>query len=389
VRNESHRGAPPTSSDLSSLAESCVAGGPATADDDFGRGLLAGLDPNILTSAVPTRRVSQVPEIQIALDTTDGAARLAITPPPPGSRQWTTRSRSRSVRNTAIWAFAATAAILSGGALGYVTRSPAASVLARASTRARTSTRTLAAAAALPRATGALLSHGATVAIHAVTRDAVRIAHDEAPPLETPTLETPATETSAIDPLQPAPHHHHHHHHSHDALNGESDDVPETAATETVPTAPNPVDTHPPNTVTTPAAVAHDEGTTCVRGCNGNLDCMAACAVHPRPAANVESARPAPEPERAALLPDTPSRHDVVHAIRAVAPAVRECAAGHHDTAFVTFVFNRWGRVTTADSELPYLGTPIGACISRAVRAATVPPFTRSRFSVRAPFEMP
>jgi hypothetical protein len=44
------------------------------------------------------------------------------------------------------------------------------------------------------------------------------------------------------------------------------------------------------------------------------------------------------------------------------------------------------GCVTTANVAPPFAGTPAGSCIARAVRGASVPPFTRPTFSVNFPF---
>jgi hypothetical protein len=51
-------------------------------------------------------------------------------------------------------------------------------------------------------------------------------------------------------------------------------------------------------------------------------------------------------------------------------------------------VFDHSGHVADASVDAPYRDTSEGDCIVRAASAAVVPPFTRERFSVRAPFTM-
>ena len=87
-----------------------------------------------------------------------------------------------------------------------------------------------------------------------------------------------------------------------------------------------------------------------------------------------------------AWRPETPARADVVRALANVSGAVRQCAGDRHEMAFVTIVFAASGRATIANVEVPYAGSPTGSCMARAASAASVPPFTRRTFSVRAPF---
>jgi hypothetical protein len=54
----------------------------------------------------------------------------------------------------------------------------------------------------------------------------------------------------------------------------------------------------------------------------------------------------------------------------------------------VTVTFASSGRVTTANVAPPFAGTPTGSCIARAVRSATVPPFSRPTFQVNYPFAL-
>lgn len=82
-----------------------------------------------------------------------------------------------------------------------------------------------------------------------------------------------------------------------------------------------------------------------------------------------------------------PTRVDVTHAVTAVGPAVAACAAGHHGAVRALIVFDGpSGSVRTVTLAGPDVGTPISACMERAIRAARVPPFTRDSFEVSYPF---
>lgn len=90
----------------------------------------------------------------------------------------------------------------------------------------------------------------------------------------------------------------------------------------------------------------------------------------------------------AASGPQTPSRGSVVGAMRAVSGAVRACGNGAHGTAPVRIVFSGSnGRVTSAQVSGNFPG-PVRSCIARAVRAAHVPPFRQSSFSINFPFSL-
>ena len=72
--------------------------------------------------------------------------------------------------------------------------------------------------------------------------------------------------------------------------------------------------------------------------------------------------------------------------MRGVTGAVNGCAQGQTGTAMVAITFASSGRVTTAQVQAPFAGTPAGSCIAREGRAATVPPFSRPTFTVNYPF---
>ena len=84
-----------------------------------------------------------------------------------------------------------------------------------------------------------------------------------------------------------------------------------------------------------------------------------------------------------------PSREQVSLAMRNVSGAVMVCAMATPNVptrASVRLTFAASGRVTSASVPRPFAGTAVGACISRAVRRAVVPPFTLPSFSVSYPF---
>jgi hypothetical protein len=80
----------------------------------------------------------------------------------------------------------------------------------------------------------------------------------------------------------------------------------------------------------------------------------------------------------------------VINAMREVQSAVRACAVreGQTGMANITIVFASSGRVITANVAPPFAGTAVGSCMARAVRAATVPAFTRPTFRVSYPFSL-
>jgi hypothetical protein len=74
--------------------------------------------------------------------------------------------------------------------------------------------------------------------------------------------------------------------------------------------------------------------------------------------------------------------------MRGVAPGIRACALGQTGVATITVTFASSGRVTTANVGPPFAGTPLGSCMARVVRGATVPPFSRPTFQVNYPFSL-
>lgn len=87
--------------------------------------------------------------------------------------------------------------------------------------------------------------------------------------------------------------------------------------------------------------------------------------------------------------PATPSRDDVLSAMKAVTGAVKSCGGGQHGTATVAITFRgSTGRVSNAQVSGQFAGSPVGSCVARAVRKAKVPPFTKDSFNVKYPFPL-
>ena len=114
-------------------------------------------------------------------------------------------------------------------------------------------------------------------------------------------------------------------------------------------------------------------------------DAVAASA--PAPAVTAPIAPAAGTP--AADLPATPTRDDVLAALRPIEGQVRTCAQGHYGVVPVRVTVASSGRVTTAVvTGGSVLGTPAGSCIARTVRSARFPAFSQDRFVVDYPFAL-
>jgi hypothetical protein len=120
----------------------------------------------------------------------------------------------------------------------------------------------------------------------------------------------------------------------------------------------------------------------CVTGCRGDIACLLACR---SPRSDIRQASPSASSSGGN---ESPSRADVLAAMRGVSAGVRACAPGRTGTVTISIVFASSGRVTTAQVGPPLAGTPEGSCMARVVRAATVPGFSRPTFQVSYPFSL-
>lgn len=87
-------------------------------------------------------------------------------------------------------------------------------------------------------------------------------------------------------------------------------------------------------------------------------------------------------------LPAQPSRDDIKTAIESSRAAVQACAGSGHGltTAHITILGS--GRVSAANIEGAFAGTPQGSCMARALRAATFPRFSAPSLQVTYPFRL-
>lgn len=100
------------------------------------------------------------------------------------------------------------------------------------------------------------------------------------------------------------------------------------------------------------------------------------------------NAYPTTKAAKPAMLPDRPSRDDVLAALEPIQAAVAACAKGQHGVAEVDITVQSSGQVSHAVVRGDFAGTPEGSCIARTVRGATFGPFTQPRFRVVYPFAL-
>ncbi len=127
-------------------------------------------------------------------------------------------------------------------------------------------------------------------------------------------------------------------------------------------------------------------GQTCAQRCHGDIDCLLRCSTQSAPAPRANPGNSGGGGGGGGDGPETPSRNDVISAMNSVRGAVTACGQGTTGSATVAITFASSGRVTVANVSPPFAGTPAGSCIARAVRTATVPPFSRPTFTVNFPF---
>lgn len=95
------------------------------------------------------------------------------------------------------------------------------------------------------------------------------------------------------------------------------------------------------------------------------------------------------EPSGGDDLPETPSRDQVLSALKAIQPQVQACGNGGGGVANTAItVMGSTGRVTSATVSGQYAGTPVGSCVAKTVRNAKFPRFKRSTFQINFPYSM-
>jgi predicted Zn finger-like uncharacterized protein len=101
-------------------------------------------------------------------------------------------------------------------------------------------------------------------------------------------------------------------------------------------------------------------------------------------------AKPAAAPKPPAEnLQSTPSREDVLSAMKSVTSKVQACGAGQSGIAMAKVgVAGPTGKVTGVDVSGQFAGTPAASCISKEVSRAKFPKFSQSTFSFSYPFKI-
>lgn len=98
---------------------------------------------------------------------------------------------------------------------------------------------------------------------------------------------------------------------------------------------------------------------------------------------------PPPTPPATRVPSDTPTRADVMAAMRSVEAAVRACAPGATGTVSVRVVFDGpTGRAVSAEVEGALAHSDVAPCIARAMRDASVPPFVQPSMTATLPFRL-
>jgi predicted Zn finger-like uncharacterized protein len=88
-------------------------------------------------------------------------------------------------------------------------------------------------------------------------------------------------------------------------------------------------------------------------------------------------------------LPPTPSRDDVLTALKSVAPRVSACGGGQSGLATAKIsVAGATGRVTGVDVSGQFAGTPVASCVAKEVGKAKFPRFATPTFAVTFPFKI-
>jgi predicted Zn finger-like uncharacterized protein len=100
-----------------------------------------------------------------------------------------------------------------------------------------------------------------------------------------------------------------------------------------------------------------------------------------------KAAKPAPAASES--LPATPSRDDVLGAMKGIASDVAACGKGESGVAMAKVgVTGASGKVSSVDVGGQFAGTPVGSCIAKEVRKAKFPKFSQSTFSFSYPFKI-
>ncbi len=160
---------------------------------------------------------------------------------------------------------------------------------------------------------------------------------------------------------------------------------PTTSTRQKAPTTRRPPRTKTATTTPTSAKPAPPK-----KRSSGNLDALmdevvGGSSSSPKKASTTKSSR-----SSGSSLPEAPSRGDVKKALQGVSGSVKGCKQGSGGTATVDVTFSgSTGRVSRAKvTSGPFKGTPVGACVEKAVKRARVPRFKQSVFKVKFPYRI-
>jgi len=116
-----------------------------------------------------------------------------------------------------------------------------------------------------------------------------------------------------------------------------------------------------------------------------SLDDLLSTALGDKPKA---ASKPAPS-AASENLQATPSREDVLGAMKGITSAVQACGAGQSGVAMAKVgVTGSTGKVSAVDVSGQFAGSPVGSCVAKEVRKAKFPKFSQSTFSFSYPFKI-
>jgi predicted Zn finger-like uncharacterized protein len=116
-----------------------------------------------------------------------------------------------------------------------------------------------------------------------------------------------------------------------------------------------------------------------------SLDDLLSTALGEKPKAASKPAAAAPSEN----LQSTPSREDVLGAMKGITSAVQACGGGQSGVAMAKVgVTGSTGKVSSVDVSGQFAGSPVGSCVAKEVRKAKFPKFSQSSFSFSYPFKI-
>jgi predicted Zn finger-like uncharacterized protein len=99
--------------------------------------------------------------------------------------------------------------------------------------------------------------------------------------------------------------------------------------------------------------------------------------------------KPATKAEPTEALSPTPTRDDVLAAMKGVTPAVQGCGGGEGGVAMTKVgVTGSTGKVANVEVGGQFANSPVGSCIAKEVRKAKFPRFSQPSFSFSYPFKL-